>query len=84
MSLARMNNLQYSKRKSNAMMKLMHAGLIQSGHHTYVLCEGGGGLNAFAKCIDPRQPAQSEQADMGRNFSTFANIPACPRTTLRH
>ena len=27
------------------------------------------GLNASAKSIDPRQPAQSAQADMGRNFS---------------
>ena len=27
------------------------------------------GLNAFAKSIDPCQPAQSAQADMGRNFS---------------
>ena len=28
-----------------------------------------GGLNALAKSIDPCQPAQSAQADMGRNFS---------------
>ena len=27
------------------------------------------GLNTFAKSIDPRQPAQSAQADMDRNFS---------------
>ena len=27
------------------------------------------GLNAFAKSIDSRQPAQSAQADMDRNFS---------------
>ena len=27
------------------------------------------GVNAFAKTIDSRQPAQSAQADIGRNFS---------------
>ena len=27
------------------------------------------GLSEFAKSIDPCQPAQSAQADMGRNFS---------------
>ena len=32
-----------------------------------MLCENR--FNAFAKTIDPRQPAQSAQADMGRNFS---------------
>ena len=31
------------------------------------------GLNAFAKSVDPRQPAQSAQADMGRNFSLSVN-----------
>ena len=30
------------------------------------------GLNAVAKNIEPRQPAQSAQADMGRNFSLFS------------
>ena len=36
---------------------------------------GGGGrkgkLNAFAKSIHQRQPAQSSQADVGRNFPLF-------------
>ena len=32
--------------------------------------------NAFAKSIDSRQPAQSAQADMGRNFSpSFSFLP---------
>ena len=31
------------------------------------------GLNAFAKSIDPCQPAQSVQADMSRNFSQSLN-----------
>ena len=32
------------------------------------------GLNSFAKSIDPRQPAQSAQADMGRNFLQSTNF----------
>ena len=32
-----------------------------------MLCEKE--LNAFAKSVDPRQPAQSAQAGMGRNRS---------------
>ena len=32
-------------------------------------CSVKKGLKAFAKSIDPCQPAQSAQADMGRNFS---------------
>ena len=32
------------------------------------------GLNASAKSIDPGQPAQSEQADLGRNFSRRLNF----------
>ena len=31
-------------------------------------------LNAFAKSIDPCQPAQSAQADMGRYFSPSLNF----------
>ena len=30
-------------------------------------------LNAFAKNIDPGQPAQFAQADIGRNFLLFVN-----------
>ena len=30
-------------------------------------------LNAFAKSIDPCQPARTAQADMGRNFSIAFN-----------
>ena len=32
------------------------------------LWKGGGELNVSAKSIDPCQPAQSAQADMGRNL----------------
>ena len=42
------------------------------------------GLNAHAKNIDPRQPAQSAQADMGRNFVLSFKFPACQRTILHH
>ena len=31
-------------------------------------------LIALAKNIDPRQPVQSAQADMGRNFSRSSNV----------
>ena len=31
-------------------------------------------LNRYAKCIDPDQPAQSAQADQGRNISPFVNF----------
>ena len=31
-------------------------------------------LNAFAESIDPCQPAQFAQADMGRNFSLSSNF----------
>ena len=37
------------------------------------------GINAIAKSIDSCQPAQSAQADMGRNFSQ-----PCQRTILDH
>ena len=38
----------------------------------HALCKRG--LNAFAKSIDLRHPAQSAQADMGRNFSLLLNL----------
>ena len=37
-----------------------------------LLCEQA--VYAFAKSIDPCQPAQSAQADMGRNFSLCSNF----------
>ena len=37
-------------------------------------CSVKKGLNAFANSIDPRQPAQSAQADVGRNFSISFNF----------
>ena len=37
-------------------------------------------LNASEKSIDPCQPAQSAQADMGRKFSLFFNFSACQKT----
>ena len=33
------------------------------------------GLNAFAKSVDPRQPAQSTKADKDRNFSLSLRYP---------
>ena len=41
-------------------------------------------LNAFAKSIDPCQPAQSAQADMGRYFSLNLNLSAYQRVILAH
>ena len=38
------------------------------------------GLNASAKTIDPRQPAKSEQADMGRNLSLSLKFLDIKRT----
>ena len=42
------------------------------------------GLNAFAKNIDPCQPAQSAQADMGRNFSHSLEFPAFFQRNIQH
>ena len=41
-------------------------------------------LNASAKSINPGQPAQSVQADLGQNFSLLANFLANQRTALPH
>ena len=40
----------------------------------YEPCSVTRGLKTFAKYIDPCQPAQSEQVDMGRNFSLSWNF----------
>ena len=39
------------------------------------------GVNAFAKSIDPYQPARIAQADMGRNFLLPLNNFASQRIT---
>ena len=38
-----------------------------------MLCKKGG-INAFAKSIDPCQPEQFAQAEMGRNFSLSLDL----------
>ena len=40
------------------------------------------GLEAVAKNIDSGQPAQSAQADVGRNLSLNGRFSLCPRTNL--
>ena len=37
-------------------------------YYAIELCSVNRGLNAFPKSIDPCQPAQFAQADMGRDF----------------
>ena len=41
-------------------------------------------LGVFAKNIDPCQPAQSAQADMGRNFPPSFKFSTWERTSLHH
>ena len=60
-----------------------HCCILMACQDTQVmLCEKGGGLNAFAKSIDSCQPAQSAQADLGRNFSLSLNFFACQRMNI--
>ena len=40
------------------------------------------GIEAYAKSIDPGQPAQSAQADLGRYFLILINFPHIKRTFL--
>ena len=45
-------------------------------------CRGGGGgwgVNAFAKNIDSRQPAQPIQADLNRNLCAMERFSVCHR-----
>ena len=42
----------------------------------------GGGLNAFAKRIDPSQTALTAQADAGQNFFAVFKFSACRRSIL--
>ena len=42
------------------------------------------GAKCICESIDPRQLAQSAQADMGRNFSPSLKFSVCRRTILHH
>ena len=42
------------------------------------------GLKASEQSIGPCQPAQSKQADMGRNFFAIFKFSASQRTALHH